>query len=98
LRSPTPLPYPTLCRPPARRPLRTGPFAVLATAAAPGRRRLQLCRPQPVFDPEEPVAVRIAVTGSIATDHLMTFEGRLAEQLIAEDRKSTRLNSSHVKT
>ncbi|MEY9213098.1 adenosine kinase [Thermobifida halotolerans] len=38
----------------------------------------------PVFDPEEPAAVRIAVTGSIATDHLMTFEGRFAEQLIAD--------------
>jgi len=28
--------------------------------------------------------VRIAVTGSIATDHLMTFEGRFADQLIAD--------------
>jgi adenosine kinase len=28
--------------------------------------------------------VRIAVTGSIATDHLMTFPGRFAEQFIAE--------------
>jgi adenosine kinase len=28
--------------------------------------------------------VRIAVTGSIATDHLMTFPGRFVEQLIAE--------------
>jgi len=28
--------------------------------------------------------VRIAVTGSIATDHLMTFPGRFTEQLIAE--------------
>ncbi|UPT19852.1 carbohydrate kinase family protein [Thermobifida alba] len=28
--------------------------------------------------------MRIAVTGSIATDHLMTFEGRFAEQLIAD--------------
>jgi sugar/nucleoside kinase (ribokinase family) len=28
--------------------------------------------------------VRIAVTGSIATDHLMTFPGRFADQLIAE--------------
>jgi adenosine kinase len=33
--------------------------------------------------PEAP-AVRIAVTGSIATDHLMTFPGRFVEQLIAE--------------
>jgi len=30
------------------------------------------------------VAVRIAVTGSIATDHLMTFPGRFVDQLIAE--------------
>ena len=29
-------------------------------------------------------AVRIAVTGSIATDHLMTFPGRFVEQLVAE--------------
>ena len=29
-------------------------------------------------------AVRIAVTGSIATDHLMTFPGRFVDQLIAE--------------
>ena len=28
--------------------------------------------------------MRIAVTGSIATDHLMTFEGRFADQLIAD--------------
>jgi adenosine kinase len=28
--------------------------------------------------------VRIAVTGSIATDHLMTFPGRFAEQLVAD--------------
>jgi adenosine kinase len=28
--------------------------------------------------------VRIAVTGSIATDHLMTFPGRFADQLVAE--------------
>ncbi|MFJ5223889.1 carbohydrate kinase family protein [Streptomyces sp. NPDC088400] len=28
--------------------------------------------------------MRIAVTGSIATDHLMTFPGRFAEQLVAE--------------
>ena len=28
--------------------------------------------------------MRIAVTGSIATDHLMTFPGRFVEQLIAE--------------
>ena len=29
-------------------------------------------------------AVRIAVTGSIATDHLMTFPGKFTDQLIAE--------------
>src|SRR3954471_15845564 len=29
-------------------------------------------------------AVRIAVTGSIATDHLMTFPGRFAEQLLPD--------------
>ncbi len=28
--------------------------------------------------------MRIAVTGSIATDHLMTFPGRFAEQLLAD--------------
>src|SRR5579859_5356606 len=35
----------------------------------------------PVSDAQ---GVRIAVTGSIATDHLMTFPGRFVEQLIAE--------------
>src|SRR5699024_4311539 len=29
-------------------------------------------------------AMRIAVTGSIATDHLMTFHGKFADQLVAE--------------
>ena len=29
-------------------------------------------------------AVRIAVTGSIATDHLMTFPGRFADSLVVE--------------
>jgi adenosine kinase len=28
--------------------------------------------------------VRIAITGSIATDHLMTFPGRFVEQFIPE--------------
>lgn len=28
--------------------------------------------------------MRIAVTGSIATDHLMTFPGRFADQLVAD--------------
>lgn len=28
--------------------------------------------------------MRIAVTGSIATDHLMTFPGRFADQLLAD--------------
>ena len=28
--------------------------------------------------------MRIAVTGSIATDHLMTYPGRFAEQLLAD--------------
>jgi adenosine kinase len=28
--------------------------------------------------------VRIAVTGSIATDHLMTFQGRFADSLVVE--------------
>lgn len=28
--------------------------------------------------------MRIAVTGSIATDHLMTFPGRFTEQLLAD--------------
>jgi adenosine kinase len=34
--------------------------------------------------PEREVAHRIAVTGSIATDHLMHFPGRFADQLIAD--------------
>ena len=28
--------------------------------------------------------MRIAVTGSIATDHLMVFPGRFSEQLVAD--------------
>ena len=28
--------------------------------------------------------MRIAITGSIATDHLMTFRGRFADSLVAE--------------
>jgi adenosine kinase len=40
--------------------------------------------PSPVPAREEFTAVRIAVTGSIATDHLMTFPGRFADQLIPE--------------
>ncbi|GAA1077633.1 carbohydrate kinase family protein [Nocardiopsis composta] len=36
--------------------------------------------------------MRIAVTGSIATDHLMTFEGRFAEQLIADQLEQVSLS------
>lgn len=36
--------------------------------------------------------MRIAVTGSIATDNLMTFEGRFAEQLIAEQLEQVSLS------
>ena len=32
----------------------------------------------------DPRAVRIAVTGSIATDHLMTFPGRFTDSLVAD--------------
>ena len=32
----------------------------------------------------ESATVRIAVTGSIATDHLMTFPGRFVDQLVAD--------------
>ena len=35
--------------------------------------------------------VTIAVTGSIATDHLMRFPGRFSEQLLAEQRDSGRV-------
>src|ERR1700742_4466161 len=31
-----------------------------------------------------PAPARIAVTGSIATDHLMTFQGRFADSLVPE--------------
>src|SRR5215471_16796830 len=34
--------------------------------------------------PSPDTVMRIAVTGSIATDHLMTFPGRFVDQLIAE--------------
>jgi adenosine kinase len=36
--------------------------------------------------------VRIAVTGSIATDHLMTFPGRFADQLVAEQLHTVSLS------
>jgi adenosine kinase len=36
--------------------------------------------------------VRIAVTGSIATDHLMTFEGRFADSLLAEQLSKVSLS------
>lgn len=39
-------------------------------------------REQPV--PDERLLVRIAVTGSIATDHLMTFQGKFSESLVPE--------------
>ncbi|MDA8368512.1 MAG: carbohydrate kinase family protein [Nocardiopsaceae bacterium] len=36
--------------------------------------------------------MRIAVTGSIATDHLMSFEGRFSEQLIADQLEQVSLS------
>ncbi|MDA0567683.1 carbohydrate kinase family protein [Streptomonospora sp. S1-112] len=36
--------------------------------------------------------MRIAVTGSIASDHLMTFEGRFSEQLIADQLEQVSLS------
>ena len=36
--------------------------------------------------------MRIAVTGSIATDHLMSFPGRIAEQLIADQLEQVSLS------
>ena len=38
------------------------------------------------------LAVRIAVTGSIATDHLMTFPGRFADQLVADQLHTVSLS------
>ena len=46
-----------------------------------------LCAAQRLVTPYQPVSfrvVRIAVTGSIATDHLMTFPGRFAEQIVGD--------------
>jgi adenosine kinase len=43
------------------------------------------CRRQaPIPTRQERCIVRIAVTGSIATDHLMTFPGRFTESLVAD--------------
>src|SRR2546421_3377161 len=42
--------------------------------------------------PGEQTAVRIAVTGSIATDHLMTFPGRFADQLVADQLHTVSLS------
>ncbi|NUR30784.1 MAG: carbohydrate kinase family protein, partial [Catenulispora sp.] len=36
--------------------------------------------------------MRVAVAGSIATDHLMSFPGRFAEQLVAEQRPTVSLS------
>lgn len=36
--------------------------------------------------------MRIAVTGSIATDHLMTFPGRFADQLVADQLHTVSLS------
>lgn len=36
--------------------------------------------------------MRIAVTGSIATDHLMTFPGRFVEQLMSEHLEKVSLS------
>lgn len=41
---------------------------------------------------EELTAVRIAVTGSIATDHLMTFPGRFTESLVADQLDNVSLS------
>jgi adenosine kinase len=50
-------------------------------------------RPRPEdADNEEKNPVRIAVTGSIATDHLMTFPGRFGDQLIAEQLERVSLS------
>ena len=40
--------------------------------------------------------MRIAVTGSIATDHLMTFPGRFADQLVA-DQLHTLLHDARIR-
>jgi adenosine kinase len=52
--------------------------------------------PQPDKEPddtdEESDPVRIAVTGSIATDHLMTFPGKFADQLIPDQLHSVSLS------
>src|SRR5947208_16537396 len=42
--------------------------------------------------PGEQTAVRIAVTGSIATDHLMPFPGRFADQLVADQLHTVSLS------
>ena len=36
--------------------------------------------------------MRVAVTGSIATDHLMSFPGRFAEQLVADQLHTVSLS------
>jgi adenosine kinase len=41
---------------------------------------------------EKSAAVRIAITGSIATDHLLTFPGRFSEQLIADKLEKVSLS------
>ncbi len=67
---------------------------------SPRRRRFSCPKPSPTSDSSttrpnresERSIVRIAVTGSIATDHLMTFPGKFSEQLMAEHLEKVSLS------
>ena len=66
---------------PPGRPPDAVPGAIVGARTSTPRRR-SVTRGTPARSTER--SVRIAVTGSIATDHLMTFPGRFADSLVAD--------------
>ena len=72
---------------PAKKDLLSGSFRLpSAPPRRPGSVNCQSASPRRVH------AVRIAVTGSIATDHLMTFPGRFADQFVADQLHTVSLS------
>src|SRR5690606_41437207 len=67
---------------------------------------VEVLAPAPGLDPEEAaeaqrialsIADELGVTGLLAVEMFQTRHGLLVNELAMRDRKSTRLNSSHVK-
>src|SRR5690606_3325936 len=66
--------------------LLSGSFGCFYGSSPPGSVKCQSASPRRIH------AVRIAVTGSIATDHLMTFPGRFADQFVADQLHTVSLS------